>query len=215
MPRRSARRSGAGARSLCPRAFLRITRTSSPGAGSPRRCASPGFFPSSPRRCCSDKLSAVKRREFLNLAALVSLPTSLALAQQAGKVWRIGFFYGGSRQSALETGRFQAFVQGMRELGYVENKNYVLVDRYTEGVVRAVEDFAKELLDAKLDVIVTSGGVQAQALKRLTGTAPIVVVVTVDPIGQGLAETMARPGRNFTGLSAVLTDIFPKPLGLL
>ena len=74
----------------------------------------------------------MRRRTLLKLIALGALPVP-ARAQQSGKVWRVGFFYGGSRQSALETGRYPAFLQGMQELGYVENKNYVIVDRYSEG----------------------------------------------------------------------------------
>lgn len=128
---------------------------------------------------------------------------------QQGKVWRIGFFYGGSLQSALDTGRYQAFLQGMRELGYAENTNFVVVARHSEGPENALA-FAKQLLASEPDVIVVSGGAPLQALQKLNATVPIVVAVSVDPVRQGIAENLARPGKNFTGLSAVLSDLFPK-----
>jgi putative ABC transport system substrate-binding protein len=155
----------------------------------------------------------MRRRALLKLIALGALPLP-AGAQQPGKVRRIGFFYGGSRQSALETGRYAAFLQGMRELGYVENKDYVIVARYSDGPERTPA-LAMELLDAKVDVIVASGGPPAQALLKSTTTMPIVLAVSVDPVRDGFAQTMAHPGRNFTGLSAVLADIFPKHVELI
>jgi putative ABC transport system substrate-binding protein len=100
----------------------------------------------------------------------------------------------------------------MRELGYVENKNFVVVARYMQGAEGAPALF-KELLDARVDVIVASG-VQSVLLQSPT-TVPIVLAVVVDPVGQGVAESLARPGKNFTGLSAVLTDLFPKHVELI
>ena len=155
----------------------------------------------------------MNRRALLKLIALGALPAS-AGAQQPGKVWRIGFLYGGSRQSALDTGRYPAFLQGMRELGYVENKNFTLIERYSPNAESALT-VAKELLNAQPDVILVSGGTSLQALYKLTTTVPVVVAVSTDPLRQGIAESLARPGKNFTGLSAVLTDLFPKHVEII
>ncbi|OLC69967.1 MAG: hypothetical protein AUH79_00525 [Betaproteobacteria bacterium 13_1_40CM_4_64_4] len=151
----------------------------------------------------------MKRRTLLELVALGALPMWSASAQQSSKVWRIGFLYGGARQSALDTGRYQAFLQGMRELGYAENKNFVLVERYSQTVDSVLPN-ARELLSAQPDVILVSGGASLLALRELTTTVPVVAAVSVDPVRQGLAENLSRPGKNFTGFSAVLSDLFPK-----
>jgi ABC-type uncharacterized transport system substrate-binding protein len=168
-------------------------------------------------------MRGVARREFLiAFGALASAPRFLAwlslapcIAVAQTKVRRVGFFYGGSRESARRTGRYAAFIRGMNELGYVENKDFVLVERYIEGGFERIVSMAKELLDAKVEVIVVSGGTSRRALQQLTKTVPVVVVVAVDPVREGFAESLARPGKNFTGLSAVLSDIFPKHVELI
>src|SRR6185295_3361920 len=124
----------------------------------------------------------MRRRSLLKLMAIGVFPLS-ARAQQADKVWRVGFFYGGSRQSARDTGRYQAFVQGMQALGYVENKNFAMVERYLVDSAQSLP-LAEELLNAKPDVIVTSGGLSLQALQKLSVKLPIVVVISADPVQQ-------------------------------
>ena len=156
----------------------------------------------------------MKRRTLLELVALGALPMWSASAQQSSKVWRIGFLYGGARQSALDTGRYQAFLQGMRELGYAENKNFVLVERYSQTVDSVLPN-ARELLSAQPDVILVSGGASLLALRELTTTVPVVAAVSVDPVRQGLAESLARPGKNFTGFSAGRNEVFPRHVQLI
>ena len=138
-----------------------------------------------------------------------------ALAQDRGKPRRIGFFYFGSRQSAMETGRYAAFVQGMRELGYEEGKQYVLVARFADGANERLPGIAAELAAANLDLIVSTSTPTHDALKKAGATLPIVATTTIDPVRDGYAETLARPGRNFTGLAAVLSDIYLKHVELL
>jgi putative ABC transport system substrate-binding protein len=148
-------------------------------------------------------------------ASVLAAPLT-PLAQQQGKVWRIGFFYLGTRQSALDTGRYGAFLQGMRELGYVEGKHYVLEERYApSGDDESLNEIAAELVRSKVDIIVCTGGNIPRALKRVTTTVPVVVTVSGNPVEQGLAANLARPGGNFTGLSAVLDEIYPKHIELL
>ena len=155
----------------------------------------------------------MRRRSLLKLMAVGVLPLS-ARAQQVDKVWRVGFLYGGSRQSARDTGRYQAFLQGMRALGYAENKNFVLVERYLVDSAQSMP-LAEELLNAKPDVIVTSGGQSLQALQKLGAKLPIVVVISADPVQQGIADSLTRPGRNYTGFHSNLHDLFPRHVKLV
>jgi putative tryptophan/tyrosine transport system substrate-binding protein len=155
-----------------------------------------------------------RRRLFLALAVAALLPTGRAGAQQKGKPWRIGFFYGGSRQSALDTGRYPAFLEGMRELGYIEGKDFFVEARFGTDVER-LTSLAPELVQSNPDVIVSSGGIAARALKQATQTVPVVIAVTLDPVGEGFVASLSRPGGNFTGLAGFLEDVFPKHIEML
>jgi ABC-type uncharacterized transport system substrate-binding protein len=156
------------------------------------------------------------RRQVLIALGLGALAVPLgSLAQHQGKVWRIGFFYFGSRQSATESGRYSAFLQGMQELGYVEGKHYVVEARFAEGKDELVPGLAAEFVRSKIDVIVATGTAVYAALKRSASTIPVVITVTADPIGDGFAESLARPGGNFTGLSAGNVELVPKQIELL
>lgn len=155
------------------------------------------------------------RRAFLALGA-ASLAPLAAFAQQPGKIRQIGFFYNGSRQSALDTGRYGAFLQGMREIGYVEGRHFVLKELFTsDGDNTRLADMAAELVKTNIDVIVATGTPVVHALKQATTIVPVVVTITTDPVRDGVAISMSRPGGNFTGLSAFLDDIFPKHLEYL
>ena len=157
-----------------------------------------------------------RRRKLLTAFGLCALAAPLAaFAQQPAKVWRIGFFYFGSRQSAMDTGRYQLFLQGMRDLGYVEGKNFVIEARFADGVNQSLSGLAAELVESKVDVIVTTGSPANIAAQRATRTIPIVVTVSSDPIGEKLAASLARPGGNVTGLSSVNVDVVQKHVELL
>ena len=148
----------------------------------------------------------------LGASALASPFT--ALAQQSGKSPRIGFLYFGSRRSAIEAGRYGAFVESMRELGYAEGKNLVIEARFADGKSELTSALAAELVKLNLDVIVATGSPTYRALQLLTGTIPIVLTVGVDPVAGGYAASMAKPGRNFTGLTDTAADLNPKLLEL-
>jgi putative tryptophan/tyrosine transport system substrate-binding protein len=157
------------------------------------------------------------RRTFIATAAagLLAMPLA-AFAQQPDKIWRIGFFYFGSRQSSLDTGRYDAFVQGMRELGYVDGKNVIIETRFGDGKIDRLPSLTAELLLLNVDVIVATGSPTYSALRfATTTTIPIVVTVTTDPIIEGLAASLARPGGNFTGLTDTAADLGAKQLELL
>jgi len=131
------------------------------------------------------------------------------------KPWRVGFFYLGSRQSAMETNRYTPFIEGMRELGYEEGKQYVLVARFADSAYERLPAIAAELAAADLDVVVSTATGTHNALKKATTTLPIVSTNMIDPVREGFADTLAHPGRNFTGLSTQFSERLPKNLEFL
>jgi putative tryptophan/tyrosine transport system substrate-binding protein len=147
------------------------------------------------------------------LLITVLLITGLAEAQQPTKVPRIGFLIGSS--ASANAARIEAFRQGLREFGYVENKNIVIEWRHAEGKLDRLPGLAAELVRLKVDVIVTAGPTQTRAAKQATVTIPIVMAFDNDPVGSGFVANLARPGGNITGLSAVSPEISGKRLELL
>lgn len=156
----------------------------------------------------------MRRRQFLQALAGGFVLAPLAAQAQAPSTARVGFFYFGSRRSALSTGRYAAFREGMRELGYVEGRNLLVEARFGDSKPERLPALAAELVSLKVDVIVATGSPTYRVLRRLP-TVPVVVTVTFDPVTEGLAATMARPGGNFTGLSDSAADLGPKQLELL
>jgi putative ABC transport system substrate-binding protein len=136
-----------------------------------------------------------------------------ALAQQAAKVYRIGFL--SARSSFSESSRAEAFRQGLRELGYIEGKNIIIDYRYAEGKFERLPDLAAELVRLKVDVILALGVPPTRAAKQVTTTIPIVMGGGSDPVRAGLVASFARPGGNITGLSDLNVDLITKRLELL
>jgi len=138
-----------------------------------------------------------------------------AEAQQAGKVYRIGFLTWGGSVEPFKP-RLNAFRQGLQELGYVEGKNIVIDERYGEGRRELLPALAMELVRLKPDVIVTHGGSAARAAdraaKKAGRTIPIVFAVTASPLR--VVASLSRPGGNITGLSDSHSDLVPKRLEL-
>ncbi len=157
-----------------------------------------------------------KRRKLLIALGASALTAPIPVfAQQQGKVWRVGFLYQGSRLSALETGRYGAFLKGMSELGYIEGRNLVIEGRYSDGKAERLPGLAAELVGTKVDVIVATGTPAYHALQKATSTTPVVITVGGDPVAEGFAASLARPGGNITGLVNISTEIVPKLLELL
>jgi ABC-type uncharacterized transport system substrate-binding protein len=147
----------------------------------------------------------------LALCALLFALCLPAQAQQSGKIFRVGIlFIGGRDQPHLE-----AFKQGLRERGYTEGKNILLDYRYAEGNVDRLPSLAAELVQLKVDVIVTTSGNSARAATRVTRTIPIVLTTGADPVKSGLAESLAKPGGNVTGLSVIEEDLSGKRVEIL
>jgi len=112
-------------------------------------------------------------------------------------------------------GRIEAFRQGLRELGYVEGQNIVIEWRSAEGKFERQGELAVELVRLKVDVIVSSGPTMTRAAKEATSTIPIVMAFDSDPVGNGFVTSLARPGGNVTGLSALSPELSGKQLELL
>jgi putative ABC transport system substrate-binding protein len=145
---------------------------------------------------------------FICLLLAVLLPAAPG-AQQAGKIPWLGYLAGSGSSPN------QAFVQGMRDLGYIEGKNIGFVYRTTEGKRESYADFIAELVRLKVDIIVTDSTDAALLAKKATSMIPIVMTRGTDPVGAGLVTSLARPGGNVTGLTSVTGELAGKLLELL
>lgn len=143
------------------------------------------------------------------------LTCSRAIAQQQGKVWRIGILTPRTRPASLEEDYIGAFPRRMRELGYVEGKNVQYEWRFAEGKVDRLPGLAAELVQLKVDAIVAGTTGAVRAAQRATGTIPIVMAAVGDPVGSGLVARLNRPGGNITGQSILQPDVSAKQLELL
>ena len=150
-------------------------------------------------------------KKFVWLVTLLLLAVgTFTEAQEAKKVPRIGILFIGSRNQP----HLESFKQGLRERGYTEGKNIAFEYRYAEGRQDQLPELAAELVQLKVDVIVVTADISAEAATQATKTIPIVVT-TGDPVAWGLAESLAKPGGNVTGLSAVLADLSGKRVEIL
>jgi putative ABC transport system substrate-binding protein len=143
-------------------------------------------------------------------AVLLAAPLA-AQAQQAGKIYRIGYLSSGPGPSDWS----RAFVEGMRELGYVEGRNLSIEYRWAAGNQDELPRLAAELVDLRVDVIVASPTTGALAAKSSTSTIPIVVPISVDAVRAGVIDNLARPGGNVTGLTLMSGDLIGKRLEFL
>ena len=137
----------------------------------------------------------------------------LAEAQQPKKVPRIGAFVPASASAAPRL--VEALRQGLREHGYVEEQHITLEPRYAEGNIERLAGFAAELVRLKADVIVVGSTPGIIAVRNITGAIPIVMVTTGDPVAGGLVASLARPGGNITGLTALGQELSGKRLEVL
>src|SRR5260370_20913990 len=151
----------------------------------------------------------MKRREFITLASGAAVAWPLAArGQQPAKAHRIGIL---ETVSSSSNGKnLDALRRGLRELGYVENQNYILEYRSADGHGERFPVLADELVRLHVDLIVTRGTPAAQAAKNATETIPIVMAAIGEPLGVGVVASLARPGGNVTGLSAFVTELAGK-----
>lgn len=153
------------------------------------------------------------------IKSLVVLPLICCLAhavdaQQSGKTPRIGLIYS-SGTAETPSPLFDAFRQGLRDLGYVDGKNITLENRYGEGRLDRMPALLSDLVREKVDVIVATNNVVIAAAQKATKTIPIVIVTTVDPVAAGYVKSFAQPGGNITGIASLSRDISAKRIELL
>jgi putative tryptophan/tyrosine transport system substrate-binding protein len=155
----------------------------------------------------------MNRREFITLLGGAAAAWPLAArAQQPGKLPTIGFL--GVLPASIQRTWTDAFVQRLRELGWIEGRTIAIEYRWAEGRSERFPEIAAEFNRLKVDVIVTTGAA-IPALKQATTVIPIVFAIDGDPVGKGLVASLARPGGNVTGLSVQTPELAGKRLGLL
>jgi len=156
----------------------------------------------------------MSRKIFIWLLAIILLiPVPPIEAQQPATVPRIGYLTA-SPLSAMAN-RIDAFRQGLRELGYVEGKNIVIEWRSADGKVDRIPALSAELVQFKVEIIVTGGGAVTRPVKEVTSTIPIVMAQDTDPVGNGFVASLARPGGNITGLSTLAPELSGKRVEIL
>src|SRR5467141_3681383 len=156
----------------------------------------------------------ISRRALIGSVVGGPLAAPLAAeAQQAGKVWRIGYLSVFSSSNPYPPS--EAFWRGLHELGWVEGKNIAIEWRYAEGNARRLPDLAAELVRLRVDLIFAESTPAARAVKQATATIPIVFSPIADPIGSGLVANLARPGGNITGIAFMAPELGGKRLELL
>ena len=162
-------------------------------------------------------MGRVRRRELLWCAAGVLLFGPIkSIAQQPAKIRRIGVLTLRPRPAASNADDFyNAFLQGLRELGYLEDKNLVIEWRSADGNYDRLPGLAAELVKLKVEVIAAASTPSVQAVQRASSTIPVVAISVADPVSSGLAASLARPGGNITGLSNITADISPKLVELI
>jgi putative tryptophan/tyrosine transport system substrate-binding protein len=155
----------------------------------------------------------MRRREFITaLGGATALPFA-ARAQQAAKVYRIGYL--GVASHAGYAREIEALLRGLRQLGYEEGKNIALYYQFAEGDYDRLPALASELVTVKVDVIVTHSTPGGRAAKQATSTIPIVVTAAADLVSSGLVPSIARPGGNLTGLTFFFAEICAKRVELI
>jgi len=155
----------------------------------------------------------VRRREFIAFVGGLVTWNPTARAHRPSKPPRIGML---ERTSvAINAANLEGFREGLRDLGHSEGDSYVIEYRSVDGIDEALPKLAAELVRLNVDVIVTRGTPATLAAKTATATIPVIMVGIGDPVGQGIVASLAWPGGNVTGLSALVTDLYAKRVQLL
>ena len=150
---------------------------------------------------------------FWLLATAIQISDPIAHAQQAGKIFRIGFL-----DPSTASGRsvlMDAFLRELHKLGWIEGTNLTIEYRFTEHKNERLPELAADLVRLKVDIIIGTSPAAALAAKSATTTIPIVVTNSADPVGEGLVASLARPGGNVTGFSNLATELNTKRLEVL
>jgi len=154
-----------------------------------------------------------KKITFLTLCAMLFALSVSADAQQAGKIFRIGYLDPSTASGSAVL--LEAFRQEMTKLGWIEGKNFTVDYRFGEQKNERLPELVADLVRLKVDLIVVSGEPPALAAKKATTTIPIVMATAGDPVAGGLVASLARPGGNVTGLSSLVPELNSKRLEIL
>jgi putative ABC transport system substrate-binding protein len=161
----------------------------------------------------------LKRREFITLLGGVAAGWPFrARARQAerlGKVWRIGVLSGLTAPTDVRSTVLGGFLLGMQELGYIENRDFVVEWRFSGGRYERFPELAAELVRLNVDVVLVSATAGIRAMQQATKTIPIVMGFSFDPVGNGLVTSLAHPGGNTTGLATAQQDTVAKHVDLI
>jgi putative ABC transport system substrate-binding protein len=162
----------------------------------------------------------MRRREFITLLGGAAVAPAMFCpfavhAQRTEKIYRIGMLFPNPPAIVASSPRIKAFLQGLRELGWIDGQNVAIEWRFAAGEVQRLAALAGELANLQVDVIVAASAPAAQAAKEATSTIPIVILDPGDPVGTGLVRSLARPGGNVTGVTSIAPDLAGKRLALL
>src|SRR5262245_35726444 len=167
-------------------------------------------------KACPRSRSGIKNRKWVGMVAIVCVIALVGLraeAQQAGKIFRIGYL---DRTNASGSQVLvEAFRQELSKLGWIEGRNITIERRFADQKLDRLPALAAELAHLKVDLIVTGGFGPTRAAKDTTVAIPIVMAQDPDPVGNGLVVSLARPGGNVTGLSALANELGTKRLEIL
>jgi putative ABC transport system substrate-binding protein len=153
--------------------------------------------------------------QFLTLVLLVVLNNSSVAQQTTKGLPRVGVIFSFGTPTDTPSPIYEAYYQGLRDLGYIEGKNIILERRYAEGRLDRMAPFVKEFVDQKVDAILGVNNVVIQAAKKATKTIPVVMISSVDPVAAGYIENFARPGGNITGVAWLNRDVSAKRIEIL
>jgi putative tryptophan/tyrosine transport system substrate-binding protein len=156
---------------------------------------------------------ASRRSVLVAFSASVLLGARSAFAQITVKLARIGFLRFSDQKNGAPY--VESFRRGLRSLGYVEGRDFILEARFADGRVERLLPLAQELVQRKVDLIVTTDTPATRAAQQATATVPLVMVNVIDPVGSGFVDSLARPGGNITGLTSMTGDISTKHIQLL
>ena len=167
-------------------------------------------------KTCGEQHRTIQDRKWIGLVAIAFtfvFGGAGAQAQQPKTIHRIGYVDAGSPPTTGH--RAQAFMQGLRELGYAEGQSIAVEYRWAEGKLENLRGFVADFIHLKVDVIVSSATPAIRFAKEQTKTVPIVMAGVTDPVGNGFVASLARPGGNITGLTHVAPELTGKRLELL
>ncbi len=158
----------------------------------------------------------MRRRDFIILLGGVAVRPTVARAQQPSRIVRIGYLDPGDRMEPTVQNLRRQFILGLRDLGDIEARDFVMEDRNANGHLERLTALATELALLPVDILVAAGGeASIRAAMQATDKVPIVMTISADPISSGVVTSLARPGGNITGMSALASEMAGKRVELL